>query len=155
MLLGVPAAGARLWTSAGTTLAVCAAVGNSHLVSLCPATGPVRRAWSRGGTDPVERRQAPRDLRHDGLPGPLGPAAELAGDGTHLPDQLGVGLPFGGMVCAMGLGAPATVRDPGTRRGRDSLGPRVAGRQLPDRDLSNRRALPPPPVGRQSRSEKT
>jgi hypothetical protein len=95
----------------------------------------------------VERWEASRDLRHDGVLSTLGATAELAGNGANVPDQLGSGVSVGGMVCAVGLGAPGTARGRIHRGGRDSLGTRLAGRQLSDRHLPNRRALPALAVG--------
>src|ERR1035437_2473942 len=121
-----------------------------HLTSFAPdpdpfllraTAGGVCRARGGSRAHSVERRQASRDLRHDGLLGTLGATAELAGNGAIVPDQLGSGISVGGVVCAVGLGAPRTARGRIHRGGRDSLGPRLAGRQLFDRHLQNRRAL--------------
>src|ERR1017187_2606506 len=60
------------------------------------------RAWDRSRAHSVERRQASRDMRHDGLLGTLGATGELAGNGASVPDQLGSRISVGGMVCAMG-----------------------------------------------------
>src|SRR5665647_3984981 len=89
-----------------------------------------RGGWSvpsTGGSraHSVERRQASRDMRPDGVLSTLGATDELAGNGTSVPDQLGSGVSVGGMVCAVGLGAPGTARDRIHRRGRDSLGTRL------------------------------
>src|SRR5271166_3992326 len=54
------------------------------------------------------------------------------------------------MVRTMGLRPPRTARGGIAGGGRDSLGPRAAGRQLPDRDLPDRRVLPTPAVGRET-----
>src|SRR5450759_4619693 len=67
------------------------------------------RAWGGRRAHPVERWQASDDLRHDGLSGPLGPTAELAGNGAGVSDQLGIGVSVGGMDCAVGLGPPGVV----------------------------------------------
>src|SRR5665647_532005 len=105
------------------------------------------RARSRSRAHSVERWEASRDLRHDGVLSTLGATAELAGNGANVPDQLGSGVSVGGMVCRVGLGAPGTARGRIHRGGRDSLGTRLAGRQLSDRHLPNRRALPALAVG--------
>src|SRR5665811_1188813 len=107
----------------------------------------VCRARSRSRAHSVERWEASRDLRHDGVLSALGATVELAGNGANVPDQLGSGVSVGGMVCRVGLGAPETVRGRIHRGGRDSLGTRLAGRQLSDRHLPNRRALPALAVG--------
>src|SRR5271157_6435615 len=95
----------------------------------------------------MERWKASRDMRHDGVPGALGATVELAGNGANVPDQLGSGVPVGGMVCRVGLGASGTERGRVHWGGRDSLGTRLARRQLSDRHLPNRHALPALAVG--------
>src|ERR1035437_5221535 len=54
------------------------------------------------------------------------------------------------MVRAMGLGPAPTARGGSAGRGRDLLGPRAAGGQLSDRDLSDRCVLPTSAVGRET-----
>src|SRR5664279_1756494 len=54
------------------------------------------------------------------------------------------------MVRAMGLGSPPTARGGSAGGGRDSLGPRAASGQLPDRDLSDRCVVPTSAVGRET-----
>jgi hypothetical protein len=39
----------------------------------------------------------------------LGTAAELAGDGPGVSDELGGGVPLSGTVCAVGIGAAAAA----------------------------------------------
>src|SRR5208337_5000410 len=80
----------------------------------------------------------------------LGAAAELARDGADVPDELGIGISLGGMVRAMGLSPPRIARGGSAGGGRDSLGPRAAGGQFPDRDLPDRRVLPTSAVGRET-----
>src|ERR1035441_3995555 len=106
------------------------------------------RAWGGGGAHSLEPRQTSGDLRHDGIPSPLGAAAELARDGAGISNQLGIGVSLGGVVGAVGPDPPQIARDGIAGRGRDSLGPRFAGRQLPDGHLSDRRALPAIALGR-------
>ena len=53
-VLAVSAASPRLRSTGGAGLAVCAAMGNPHPFSVRAAAGGMRRAWSGGGTDPVE-----------------------------------------------------------------------------------------------------
>src|SRR5213592_935048 len=86
--------------------------------------------------------------QHDVLAFPLGPKAVVAGNGTGLPDQLGMRLSIGRVVCRLGPGPSKARRRALYRRGRNPLGPRPAGRQLPDRDLSDRSSLPAFAVGR-------
>src|ERR1019366_7093987 len=130
--------------------AVCAVVGNPYLVSLRATAGALWRAWRGSGAHSLEPRQASGDLRHDGIPGALGAAAELARDGAGIPNQLGIGVSLGGVVGAVGPDPPQIAGGGIAGRGRDSLGPRFAGRQLPDRDLPDRRPLPTPAVGRET-----
>jgi Rhodopirellula transposase DDE domain len=99
------------WWVTSRILAVSAPVGNPHLFLLRAAAGEVCRARGRSRAHSVERRQASRDMRHDGVLSALGATAELAGNGASVPDQLGSGVSVGGMVCAVGLGAPGTARD--------------------------------------------
>src|SRR5579884_3262665 len=68
--------------------------------------GGMSRARGSGRRDSLEQGQAPADHGDDGLSGPLGAAAELAGDGGSLRGQLGGGLSLGRMVRGLGLGAP-------------------------------------------------
>src|SRR6516164_1179468 len=138
----MPTAGAGLRPVARAALGFCAAVGHPHRFSLRAPAGGVCRAWSSGRAHSVERRQTSGDLRQDGVLSALGAAAELAGNGACVPDQLGSGLSVGGMVCAMGLGAAGTARYQIHWGGRDSLGTRPAGEQLFDRHLPNRRPVP-------------
>src|SRR5207302_7098568 len=87
----------------------CTLVGNSHLLSLRAAAGGVCRAWRGGRAHSLERRQATGNVRHDGIPGALGAAAELARDGAGISNQLGSGVSVRGMVCAVGPGEPRTA----------------------------------------------
>ena len=68
---------------------------------------------ARGGgrAHSLEPRQAADYHGDDGILGPLGAAFVVAGDGPVLPDQLGGGLPFGGVVRAVGFGASASWRE--------------------------------------------
>ncbi len=72
---------------------------------LCATSGGVCRARGSSRAYSVERGQASSDLRHDGVLSGLGATVELVGNGASVPDQLGSGVPVGGMVCAVGLGA--------------------------------------------------
>jgi hypothetical protein len=53
-VLAVSAASSGLRSTGGTGLAVCAPVGNPHPFPVRTAAGGMRKAWSGGGTDPVE-----------------------------------------------------------------------------------------------------
>src|ERR1039458_8372198 len=122
-------------------------VGNRYLLLLRATASGVCRAWDRSRAHSVERRQAPGDLRHDGIFSALGATLELAGNGASVPDQLGSGVSVGGMVCRVGSGAPGTARGRIHWRGRNSLGTRLEGTQLLDCDLPNRRRMPSFAVG--------
>src|ERR1035437_2231455 len=141
-LFALSATSAGILPLTGATLAICAAVGNPDPFLLRTPTSGVCRARGCSRAHSLERWEASRDLRHDGVLSALGATAELAGNGANVPDQLGSGVSVGGMVCAVGLGAPGTVRGRIHRGGRDSLGTRLAGKQLSARHLPNRRALP-------------
>src|ERR1039458_7670211 len=82
--------------------------------------------------------------------GGAGAAAELAGDRGGVWDELGGGVSLGGMVGGVGFGPPGVTGGGVAGRGRDSLGPRFAREQLPDRDLPDRPVLPAPAVGRET-----
>src|SRR5258708_33081513 len=125
-------------------------MGNPHVFLLRAAACGVWRARGNHRTHSVERGQAAGDVRHDGVLGAVGAAAELARDGAGVWDQLGGGVSLGGMVGAVGLGPSGVARGGVDRSGRDSLGPWCASEQLPDRDLPDRRALPALAVGRKT-----
>jgi len=147
-VLGVSEASPWLWSTGGAVLAICSAVGNPHPFPVRAAAGGMRRAWSGGGTDTVEWRQASGHAGDDGVLGALGAAAELAGNGPGVPDQLGSGVPLGGMVCPVGLGAAATAAGVVDRHWRNPLGTREAGGPVSHRDLSDRQSLPTTVMGR-------
>jgi len=128
-------------------LVIRAAVGNPHLFLLRAAARGMRRARGGSGAHFLERGEASGDLHDDGIPGALGAATELAGHGAGISGELGGGLPVGGMVRGVGLGASPTGRGGIHRGGRDSLGTRLAGRQLPNGHLPDRRAPPALAVG--------
>src|SRR5437763_819403 len=86
-------------------MAVRAALGNHRPFLLPTATSGMRGAWSRSRAHPVEPWQTTSDHRDDGISGPLGAATFLARDGSDLSNQLGGGVPLGGMVRGMGLGS--------------------------------------------------
>src|ERR1035437_6376470 len=141
-LFALSATSAGILPLTGATLAICAAVGNPDPFLLRTPTSGVCRARGCSRAHSLERWEASRDLRHDGVLSALGATAELAGNGANVPDQLGSRVSIGGMVCAMGLGAPGTARGRSHRGGRDSLGTRLAGGQLSDRHLPDRHAVP-------------
>src|SRR6516225_1520509 len=105
-MLSVPGARTRLRPAGGAAVGACAPVGDQDVVSLRAASGGMCRAWGRRRVPAVERGEAFSDHGDDGLFGPLGATAELARDGRGLSDQLGGGLSVGGMVGAVGPGAP-------------------------------------------------
>jgi len=75
----------------------------------CAEHGVVVGAYS------VERREASADDSDDGLSGTLGTASELAGNGSGISNELGIGVPLGGVVCGMGSGTPPSERRRGHR----------------------------------------
>src|SRR5947208_11307746 len=76
--------------------AVRAFVGHPHLFPLPTAASGVHRARGRGRAHPLEPREAPGDLRHDGILGTLGAKTELARNSAGLPNQLGSRVSLGG-----------------------------------------------------------
>src|ERR1017187_549151 len=102
-------------------------MGDSDLVCLYAAAGGMSRGRGGGRAPAVERRQATADDGDAGILGWLGTAPELAGDGQGVSDELGGGVSIGGMVCAVGSGAPGTAGRRVGRARRDSLGKRQAG----------------------------
>jgi len=84
------------------------------------------RAWGIVEHIPWEQRQAPCDLRHDGILSTLGASAELAGNGARLPDSWKRYIGRWNGLCS---GAWRTANCAGRiyRRGRNSLGTRLEG----------------------------
>ena len=87
-------------------MAVRAAMGDDRPLFLRAAPSGMRGARGGRRAHSLEPRQATGHHRDDGISGPVGAAALLAGNGPDFPDQLGGCLPFGGMVRDVGLGAP-------------------------------------------------
>ena len=90
----------------------------------CPEHGVVVEhiPWSDG--------KRPVTTSHDGLSGPLGAAAVVARDGPGLPDQLGMRVSLGGVVCAVGPGASAAGRRSSPSAWTRFTGAKASGRTI-------------------------
>lgn len=130
---------------AGPPLRVCPAVGDRRQPAVRPPPGELPALRGDGRASALGPRQAPPDDRLRRLPGALGPPAELARGGRHLPHQLGERVPRRGLGGRIWPGTPRFERHYGHRRGRSAV---PEGPPLPNRRLPDRQRLPPAAVDR-------
>ena len=93
----------RVICSTGTLLPACSMACNVAVTDLKVTLSTGAIGSGKFGADRVA-------ITTNAVSG-LGATVELAGNGASVPDQLGSGVPVGGMVCAVGLGASEFGRD--------------------------------------------
>ena len=125
----------RLRPTAGSALRICTDVGHPSVLSLCAAARRLPLLWCACGKHALGARQAAADDNLRVVPGAMGKAVELDGDGKGFPDELASCLRLGRNGGPLGPRASESGGCDGDRNRRNRVAQRT---QVPDIGVSDR-----------------